>query len=187
MKHTRIIEQLDSLREYCISMSDKEEASDEWEYDCMALEAAISAMQALEKYRELEEKLKSLYGDCEGLLDLTVKSLIQRNVTPENTVKTRLLTDESVAMWEQYKSIGTPQECREAMERQQALPPRKALLFEGKQKEIADHNGIKNFDTYRCPKCGQLVTEKSFYPDGFIKHKYCRNCGQHIDWGDEYD
>lgn len=49
----RIIEQLDSLQEHCISMSDKEEASDAWKYDCIALEAAMSAMQELQQYREI--------------------------------------------------------------------------------------------------------------------------------------
>lgn len=92
---------------------------------------------------------------------------------------------------EQYREIGTLEEFRGAMKRQQALPPRKALLFEGKQAETAKSNGIKNFDTYRCPECGRIVAERtvvrSVYPDGFIKYKYCKDCGQKLDWGDKYD
>lgn len=124
---------------------------------------AISAMQELEQYR----KLGASPQRCAELIS-------------ERSAAKRILAH--------YETIGTLEECREAMEKQQAVPPKKAFLFEGKQAEIADYNGITNFDTYRCPECGRIVAErtvvKSVFPDGFIKYKYCKDCGRKLDWGE---
>lgn len=77
---------------------------------------AISAMQELQQYRELEEKLKSQYGECDGLLVQVVDTLVQHSqeYVQGQPIKARLLTDEDVDRWDQYRQIGTPEECREA-------------------------------------------------------------------------
>lgn len=132
-------------------------------YGVSAIETAISAMQELEKYR----KLGASPQRCAELIS-------------ERSAAKRILAH--------YETIGTLEECREAVKRQREIPPRKAFIFEGKQAEIAAHNSIANFDTYRCPECGRIVAErtvvKSVYPDGFIKYKYCKDCGQKLDWGE---
>ena len=56
-----------------------------------------------------------------------------------------------------YEKIGTPEECREAVEKQKKKTPRASNRC------------------YVCPYCG-LVTSLE------IKHNYCDACGQHIDW-----
>lgn len=90
---------------------------------------------------------------------------------------------------QQYRQIGTAEECREARERQQAIPARKTTIFEGGDAEKLVAKGLPNFETFKCPKCGRSVAERTvartLHPDGYIKHKFCRNCGQAIDWGDE--
>ena len=90
---------------------------------------------------------------------------------------------------QQYRAIGTLEECREARKRQQAVPARKTTIFEGKDAEKLAVKGLPNYETYKCPKCGRSVVErtvvKSLYPDGFIKKNYCERCGQAIDWGGE--
>lgn len=89
---------------------------------------------------------------------------------------------------QQYQVIGTPEECREAVERQQAIPARKTTIFEGKDAEKLAAKGLPNFETYKCQKCGRSVAERTLartlHPDGYIKHKFCSNCGQAIDWSD---
>ena len=63
--------------------------------------------------------------------------------------------------WEKYHAIGTPEECRAAVEKQTAKKP--------------------NYDDYhragyRCPTCNNVN------PWGY---KHCKHCGQKLDWSDE--
>ena len=65
--------------------------------------------------------------------------------------------------WEKYHAIGTPEECRVAVEKQTAKKP--------------------NYDDYhragyRCPTCNNVN------PWGY---KHCKHCGQKLDWSDEND
>lgn len=64
----------------------------------------------------------------------------------------------------EYVSIGTIEECREAMERQ---TPQKVITY--KESNIAD-----------CPICGAVVRGIN-KPFG----DYCSKCGQKLDWSDE--
>ena len=64
---------------------------------------------------------------------------------------------------QQYRSIGTPEECREAVEKQTDEKPTAVLgTFGGKE--------------YECKNCGSDVC----YGD-----EYCLWCGQKLDWSDE--
>lgn len=68
---------------------------------------------------------------------------------------------------EQYRSIGTVEECRKAVEKQKA-------------KKII----IRNWNPTRCPTCDyELSTSLG---DGYYKHptflERCPNCGQEICW-----
>lgn len=62
---------------------------------------------------------------------------------------------------QQYRAIGTPEECREAVEKQKPSKPETTRLTIG---------------IGRC-KCGVEFLDR--------KTNYCGNCGQKLDWSDE--
>lgn len=72
---------------------------------------------------------------------------------------------------QQYRAIGTPEECRAAVEKQTARRPD----YEGD----GYSDGHLVYDTWICPCCG-----KHFEVD-YDDYDYCPECGQHIDWSDE--
>ena len=67
---------------------------------------------------------------------------------------------------QQYREIGTVEECREVVEKRS---PEKCIID-----SCPDHTH------YKCPSCGQI--ELSIYKHGFPRlgriTKYCENCGQ---------
>lgn len=69
---------------------------------------------------------------------------------------------------QQYRAIGTPEECRAAMERQN---PRSAIT------EKEDTGTTK----YTCPACGMYMG----WSTGSFPARYCWKCGQKLDWSDE--
>ena len=98
------------------------------------IKIAISAMQELEKYKEIENEFKKKTG-C-GIIMLLIKFL-------------EFVDD--IAEFFEYKSLGTLEEVREAVEKQTAISRE---IIEGK---------------YFCPKCHNLMP----YPG------YC-GCGQRL-------
>ena len=67
---------------------------------------------------------------------------------------------------QQYRKIGTVEECREAVEKQTAIEPEKV--------NIPCTSWTKAHMRYRC-SCGSFLTS---YDD------YCNKCGQKLKWGD---
>ena len=72
-----------------------------------------------------------------------------------------------------YETIGTPEECRQAAEKQIAKKPRE---YEDK--------------FYGCPVCGNVLLHKwEKYPTKLMNKKnglpYCLGCDQKLDWSDE--
>ena len=71
---------------------------------------------------------------------------------------------------QQYRALGTPEECRAAREKQMPKRPIMKPWLEG--------------ESLCCPTCGEILTDripannKDFY-------FYCMNCGQKFDWEDE--
>ena len=63
--------------------------------------------------------------------------------------------------WEKYHAIGTPEECRAAVEKQKAQKP---------------HKNYEKFSGVWC-SCGSYL--------GVDKPNYCSDCGQKLDWSDE--
>lgn len=89
----------------------------EWcEYEFLeALSVAISAFEEIQRYREMDRKIREVYGDCDGLLEVVIDGLCKHSgVDIENPTKARLLTDEDVDKWDAYRQIGTVEECRKA-------------------------------------------------------------------------
>lgn len=72
---------------------------------------------------------------------------------------------EQLAKWleelQQYRAIGTPEECRAAVEKQTA-------------KLVIDNTPTEDSVWYQCPTCkGDLTTIRGFY---------CQYCGQKLHW-----
>lgn len=74
---------------------------------------------------------------------------------------------------QKYRAIGTPEECRAAVEKQTA---KKVVSFEY-------HNGTIN---YGCPVCKREIISKinDEWCAGTF-NEYCDRCGQKLDWSDE--
>ena len=66
---------------------------------------------------------------------------------------------------QQYRTIGTPEECRAAVEKQKTRKP---------------HKNVEKFGGVWCA-CGKYLG-KEYFVD---KPTYCSDCGQKIDWSDE--
>lgn len=72
---------------------------------------------------------------------------------------------------QQYRTIGTPEECRAAVEKQTAKKPD----YEGD----GYSDGHLVYDTWICPCCGK------HYEVDYDDYDFCPECGQCIDWSDE--
>ena len=70
---------------------------------------------------------------------------------------------------QKYRTIGTVEECRTAMERQIPKKP----MYEG---DGYDDSGSLIYDTWICPNCGER------YEVDYDDYDFCANCGQAIDW-----
>lgn len=81
----------------------------------------------------------------------------------EEMAEVRDIAISSLKEVQQYRKIGTVEECREAVEKQKAKKP-----------EVID----QDFDYYKCPVCGEYI----WATDNINNHKYCLNCGQAINW-----
>ena len=77
------------------------------------------------------------------------------------------IIDDAMLELEQYREIGTVEECRAAVEKQ--IPKKHNIEGDG----YAD--GQLVYDTWICPCC-----EKHYEID-CDSYDYCPNCGQHID------
>ena len=86
-----------------------------------------------------------------------------------------LMVVQSIREIQQYREIGTVEECREGVEKQKPKKPKDSL----KIKPVIDENGAyvdADVTVYLlCPNCGEMV--------GIDENvdKFCRECGQAID------
>lgn len=157
------------------------------------------ALSKLKHYEDLETQLQEVYGECDGLLEESIKCLVEHEeVDVGNPVKARLLTDDSVDMWEEYKKIGTVEECRfyKAISEKDLSASGLDLKAIKELREYREIGTVEEFreamekqrekkpinleyvrDDYswmgECPFCGAYVSENK---------KYCLMCGQHLDW-----
>lgn len=67
---------------------------------------------------------------------------------------------------QQYRKIGTVEECRKAVEKQKPKKPRDIEY---------------DYSYFICPTCGEGI----YVSDNFESHKFCLNCGQAIKCPDE--
>ena len=67
---------------------------------------------------------------------------------------------------QQYRAIGTPEECMAAVEKQKAIKPLGGKDIYGNEYDI-------------CRECSAIVS------DGDWHAEYCPDCGQKIDWKED--
>lgn len=79
---------------------------------------------------------------------------------------------------QQYRQIGTVEECREAVEKQTAKKPEFVdTRFMNNGKHISD--GCQLQKCYKCPNCNQHIFHV------WDDELYCKYCGQLLDWSDD--
>lgn len=122
----------------------------------------------ISQYLSLEQRARNLFGENYDLENCVEELRQYRNTTlsPEQvrTLQTRF-ADVSLRLGE-YMAIGTPEECRAAVEQQ--IPKRPTLCK-------SDEQTTRYTADYRCPKCNGMFT-------GTGIANYCYHCGQRLDW-----
>lgn len=73
---------------------------------------------------------------------------------------------------QQYRAIGTVEECREARERQREKKPVMKPFYKDMEEEYLC-----------CPTCGDILTDR-IPMDNKDFYFHCLNCGQKLDWSD---
>lgn len=84
---------------------------------------------------------------------------------------------------QQYRAIGTVEECREARKKQRAKKP---YLYGGTRQGLDnDGNSISKAENcYECPTCDQFLGYEVDCKDENYQVDYCPYCGQAIDWSE---
>lgn len=83
---------------------------------------------------------------------------------------------ERIKELQQYREIGTVEECREAVEKRiqkRALRRKCSKCDKGCDSLCEDY-------TDRCPECKKVI-----YNEHGVTYAYCPNCGQALDWSEE--
>ncbi len=132
-----------------------------------ALDMAIAALEEIQQYRALEQRLQSVYGEHDGLLEIVINGLAKYENAPDRASKAVLLIDDDVDKWKQYRAIGTVDQCREAVERMKPKKP----IEQAKAKDGDKYVGMVG----KCPACGGLVDWTNLC---------CDECFQRLDWSE---
>lgn len=89
----------------------------------------------------------------------------------ENALKALDIAIKALEEIQQYRAVGSVEECWEAVEmRKEKKPKLNNKRFLGK-------------DTYTCPRCGNVCLTK--YANERQNNNFCWDCGQAIDWSEE--
>ena len=98
----------------------------------------------------------------------SLKDYLETNEESEPRIA-KVFLEDVISMFEeiqQYRAIGTVDECREARERQIGKKPNKSDVHPYFRKHCSN--------IYSCPFCNKKLTHH--------KQKFCQYCGQAIDW-----
>lgn len=141
-----------------------------------ALDVAIKALEEVQKYRKIEKDLKERYH-ANVDIPLLMHHFIETVFEGEKHEGFCLLTNEDREAWEEYKAIGTPEECLAQKEKQTA---KKIVRREATDEDI--ENELREFITrkgmiFQCLTCGCYIAVGGM--------KNCWDCGQKLDWSDE--
>lgn len=112
--------------------------------------------------REIDRVIKYIRSCRQAGIDTTITIDKSRNHFILNALEEVL----------QYRSIGTIEECREAVERQKL----KKIIFNLEED--------REYDDYICPYSEDVLQQrrKGAKTVTIYKFKHCPNCGQVIDW-----
>lgn len=118
-----------------------------------------------EAIKELKEDI-SLYDNEITRLDTSIG-------TPDrNLIDALEMAIQALEEIQQYREIGTVDECREARNKQAPKNP----TYEG---DGYAPDGTFVWDEWLCPCC------RGRYEVDYDDYDYCPNCGQKLDWSDE--
>ncbi len=145
----------DALNEQCFDADENSEA----------LQDAIEAIEEVQQYRAIEKELKERYH-ANIDIPLLMQHFIETIFEGEKHEGFCILTNEDAKAWEEYQAIGTPEECRAAMEKQKPM----AVTEKSMLSPIGTNIG-------RCPVCLEMPLRES-------DNMYCPFCGQKLDWGE---
>lgn len=121
------------------------------------IDVAIKALKEIQKYRKIEKDLKENYH-ANVDIPLLMKHFIETVFKVEKHESFCILTNEDKEAWEEYKAIGTPEECLAAGKKQKA----------------------KKMESPLCPCCGKFLTTEYMN-----KRYHCIYCGQLLEWEGE--
>ena len=113
--------------------------------------------EAIERLHQFLQQSIGIIEDADRGDDYAVK--VKEDA--EKDLSAIQLAIEALKEVQQYREIGTVEECRKAVEKQKAKKP-----------EVID----RDFDYYKCPVCGEYI----WATDNINDHKYCLNCGQAV-------
>ena len=108
---------------------------------------------------------------------LYIKKWYQPTTEPkerEKAIKALSIILKSIEEIQQYREIGTVEECREAVEKQKPKKPR--LNYKPKFFGKA---------TYTCPRCGNCCLEE--FANERQRNNYCWDCGQKLEWNENLE
>lgn len=108
--------------------------------------------------------------ELETSIDLA--KMCTQNYERKNEIQGYEMAIKALEEVQQYRAIGTVEECREAVEKQTAKKP--TLIDYKKYANFVDNVDFLQ-DAYWCPNCKLVVRSGSF----------CRDCGQKLGWSDE--
>ena len=120
--------------------------------DDEVFEMAIQALEEIQQYREMEEKLNGI--SVERVVNGFINTVEDR--TEEPYERGRILTNTEADMWNEYRAIGTIEEFK-------AL---KECVYVDERPFI-----------FICPNCKEIYTLEQ---DGRLS--FCRKCNEKIDW-----
>lgn len=109
-------------------------------------------------------------SDAKKILQRDLLIQIENKALPDG-IEAIKIAIKALEEMQQYRQIGTVEECREAVEKQNSKNPD----YEGD----GYSNGQLVYDTWICPCCGH------HYEVDYDDYDYCPKCGQKIDWSDE--
>lgn len=121
------------------------------------IDTAIKALEEVQQYRAIEKELKERYH-ANVDIPLLMHHFIETIFEVEKHEGFCILTNEDKEAWEEYKAIGTPEECRAAEKKQKA----------------------KKMESPWCPCCGKFLTTEYMN-----KRYHCIYCGQLLEWEGE--
>ena len=130
-------------------------------------------MTESEAIKELKEDI-SLYDNEITRLDTSIGTP-DRNLIDALEMAIRALEE-----IQQYREVGTVDECREARNKQvsQEVNLRLCRTIDCSDKDCV----FCDRDVDRCPCCNEDLSIECGLP-----YKYCPNCGQKLDWRDEHN